>query len=507
MGACGGPPKDFCVLLFFNHNIMKRAFARLLTAILTFFLPAALLFGQGTQQQNAAVFEKVQALMNKQDAAGIYALTNEDFKSHIGWVNFENFAKFGMFTQGTITGASLLDYKNGISNYKTVFPTGDFSLKLSVDTTGKISYFLFKKLEAASTIAEKTTVARSSNPLETDIDKAIEEVASDYMKKGSTVGLCIGVLQKGVMRTYSYGETELGSGELPGSHSAFEIGSITKTFTATLLAWYVNTGKVALRDPITKFLPDSVKKNKALQGITLQMLANHTSGLARVPDNLAQGNKDELNPYKNYDKKKLYAYLKHCKAETPPGKAFAYSNTAAGLLGTLLEKVSGKTYAQMVDEVIATPLKLECTGIKFEEAHSHGGHSHTAHVLPVYNEKGKPTPLWDFDALAGAGALRSTSSELLKYAEANLDLNSSPFGKSLALTHTITYDEGQQTIGLGWMLKKTGKGPVYWHNGGTYGSSSYIAFMPGKGTALVILSNCAEPVDGMATHILDALQQ
>ena len=478
---------------------------RILNPAIRLFFTVAFLYctttiAQDMQQQNSAVFEKVQEQIKKQDATALYALTNEDFKSHIGWVNFENFSKYGLFAQGAISTTSLLNYSDGISTYKLTFPSGDFSLKLKLDKEGKINYFLFKKMDAATSVADKTTEILTSNPLETDFDRALDDAAMAYLRKGNTVGLCIGFLQKGIMRMYNYGATEKGGKEMPSAHFAFEIGSITKTFTATLLAWYANAGKVSLNDPITKYLPDSVKKNKALAGITLQMLSNHTSGLARIPDNLLQGNANMLNPYKNYDNKKLFSYLKHCTPATQPGNVLSYSNTGAGLLGVILTKVSGKSYEQMVDLIIADPLKMEHTGLHFIG-------DHAPHIIKGYDYKGALAPLWNFNALSGAGALLSTSSDLLKYAEANLDLNTSPLGRALALTHDITYTDGETGIGLGWFKKQINDHTIYWHNGATGGCSSYVAFMPGTGIAISVLANSSVPVDEVALTILGAIKQ
>ncbi len=480
---------------------MKCSISILLLMLLVAIAPGKQLFAQDKKAQNSKAFAKLCAAINKKDDAGMYALTNTDFQKNIDWMNFQNYSRFGIFVHGAITDTLLTSYANGTSTYKATFSDGVFNIKLSTDDDGKISALLFKKADVVSDV--KKPAVSFSNPLATKLDKAIDEAAQEYMQKPGTTGLCIGLLQNGIMRSYSYGETEKGSGEMPGVHSAFEIGSVTKTFTATLLAWYVTLGRLSLDEPITKYLPDSVKKNPKLKGITLKMLSNHTSGLARIPDNLMQDNADMLNPYKKYNRKKLFAYLKRCKPETAPGTVSAYSNLGVGLLGTILEKVTGKTYEEMIEEVIAKPLKLEATGI----GQQHGEHAHAVHLLPVYNEKGETTPRWDFDALAGCGALRSTSIDLLTYAQANLDLNTSLMGRALALTHEITYEKAPMFIGLGWMLKKTDKGPVYWHNGGTFGSSSFIAFFPGKGTAMVVLSNCVQSVDEMSSKIIAALQE
>ncbi len=478
---------------------MKIKIAGFLLALLTFVTGVQVVLAQDMRQQNSIALAKLCGFINKQDAAGMYALTNENFQKAIGQVNFENYARYGIFAQGKVTDTVFVSLAEGVSAYKTTFSGAAFNVKIGADKDGKIGTLFFKKIDTTTQVRKEPL--KSANPMLTKADKTIDEAAREYLEKKGTVGVSIGVLQNGVMRTYTYGETEKGSGEMPGTHSVYEIGSITKTFTATLLAWYVNTGKVLLNDPITKYLPDSVKMNEELKGITLQMLSNHTSGLPRVPDNLMDGNANLLNPYKLYNRKKLFSYLKRCKLVSAPGTVAAYSNLGAGLLGTLLEVATKKPYEKMLDEIIITPLKLDATGISLKNS------EHAAQLLPVYNENGEKTPRWDFDALAGAGAVRSTSIDLLVYAQANLDLNTSPRGKALAMTQKITHEDEKMNIGLGWMLRKGLKYPVYWHNGGTYGSSSYIGFIPGKGAAVVVLSNCVQSVDEMAGKILNVLME
>src|SRR5690606_15437675 len=115
------------------------------------------------------------------------------------------------------------------------------------------------------------------------LDRFVDSVALTYSRKGNTHALAIGIINNGKTSSYYYGETEKGSKQLPDENTLFEIGSITKTFTATLLAYFAGQQVLDLADPITKYLPDSLAGNPDLQKITLTQLANHTSGLPRLP--------------------------------------------------------------------------------------------------------------------------------------------------------------------------------------------------------------------------------
>jgi len=260
----------------------------------------------------------------------------------------------------------------------------------------------------------------------------------------------------------------------------------------------VNEGKVKLTDPITKFLPDSVAANPELKSITLLNLSNHTSGLARIPDNLVSHATDALNPYKDYTKELLYAYLKTCKLNSKPGEKYAYSNLAVGLLGNILENISGEPFSQMVREIISKPLGMFSTDQYLNPLLA-------PRFVQVYNAGGQPTEPWDFDALAACGALRSTLNDMLLYAKANLHPGTDALSKAIALTHKVTFNKDVK-IGLAWHIITVNGIEYYYHNGITNGSNCFLAFNSEKNIAVVVLSNAVESTDELGTGILRNLQ-
>src|SRR6185312_13243730 len=370
-------------------------------------------FAQSRQQQKVdSVFQQVKKYFNQKNADAIYNMAGADFQKELSISAFYDMANKQLFPLGKIIESSLVSFvNNSTATYKLKFDSVMLQLLMNLDKRDKLQLFLFQSY--AEPAANKTALVQTSNPLRSVMDKKVDTVAREYIQKGNTVGLIIGVLDNGHVTTYSYGETIKNDHKLPNGDNFFEIGSITKTFTATLLAWYVNEGKISLADKITKFLPDSVASNPELQSITLLNLINHTSGLARIPDNLIPHATDPLNPYKDYTKNLLYAYLKTCKLESTPGEKYAYSNLAVGLLGTILETVSGEPYSQMVREIICKPLNMFSTGQYLNPLLA-------PRFVQVYNTHGDPTPPWDFDVLAPCGALRSTLNDLLIYTKANI---------------------------------------------------------------------------------------
>ncbi|HTD40347.1 MAG TPA: serine hydrolase domain-containing protein [Mucilaginibacter sp.] len=419
------------------------------------------------QRKNDSVFTLVYKYFNERQAEPIYDLAGELFKKQLSPETFKHIADQQLFPLGPIRKSSLISFQNNkLSTYKLEFDSGTLQLLMTLDKEDKLELFLFKPYKEEA--PDKLKPVHTSNLMRTLTDKKVDSVARNYIQKANTVGLSIGIIKNKVIHTYNYGETTEGNGQMPDANSIYEIGSITKTFTATLLAYYADEGKVKLNDPITKYLPDSVASNKELQGITLEMLSNHTSGLPRLPDNFQFHSSDPYDPYKDYNKQHLFEYLKTCKLNSKPGEVYAYSNLAVGLLGTILEQVSKKPFEQMVEETICTPLGMQSTA------------QHLSPVLKqrfvtVYNEEGKVTSPWSFNTLAPCGALRSTVNDLLLYVKANIVKNNTKLSKAFELTHQITFNKDAK-LGLGWHTIVVGGVEYYFHDGGTYGSSSFLAF-------------------------------
>jgi CubicO group peptidase (beta-lactamase class C family) len=472
---------------------------RISLVICLFLFMAANVSAQTVEQQKTdSVFQQVKKYFNKRQADSIYSLTSDNFQRSVSHDNFTSVVVTQLFMLGDIKQSTLTGFfNNKIATYKLIFPGITLQLMMSVDENSKLDYFRFVPYTKPE--GSKTNLVATSNPLKSDIDKKIDTIARGYIQKENTVGLSIGILKDNKISTYNYGETALGNNTLPNANTIFEISSITKTFTAALLAWYVNEGKIKLTDTITKYLPDSVAANPALQGITVVTLSNHTSGLASLPDNFYGHLSDTLNPYKDYTRQMLFTYLKTCKLNSAPGEKYAYSNLAVTLLGVILERVSGQTYNQMVTDIITKPLQLNSTML-------HVPPQLRSRFVNVYNENGKPTPPWNWDVFAPTGGLRSSVNNMLTYAKANMDTTgSTELAKAFALTRLITF-RNDVKIGLSWHVIIVNGIEYYFHNGDTDGSSSFLAYNIDRNTALVVLSNCGERVDDMGAKLLKALE-
>ena len=242
----------------------------------------------------------------------------------------------------------------------------------------------------------------------TDIQSVLDSDLAEALKSGQLApstgaGVSIAVLQHGVTRVFSYGAAK--------PDSIFEIGSITKTFTGLMLAQMAEQGKVKLEDPVRELLPPGTVDKPSGNEITLLDLATQYSGLPRMPGNFHPAN--PANPYADYSHANLYAFMAKQTVAKPAHTDFLYSNLGFGLLGQALSNRAGMLYSALLEQEIAGPLGLKDTVVSLSP-------DQKARFIPGHDSDHHPAQAWDLDAFAGAGAIRSTASDMLTYLEANL---------------------------------------------------------------------------------------
>ena len=286
-------------------------------------------------------------------------------------------------------------------------------------------------------------------------------------------------------RLVTYGTAdELNSHPLDGD-TVFEIGSITKVFTALLLADMVARGEVALTDPVTKYLPPEGRP-KSFDGksISLLDLATYTSGLPRMPTNFIPW--DEANPYAHYTVPQLYRFLSEFTPQYYPGSHYEYSNLGFGLLGHVLSLRAGRNYQDLVTARICEPLGLKDTRITLSSAmRERLAQGHDTSLLAV--------PGWDLPTLAGAGALRSTANDMMRFLNAcqgKQKTDVSPAIASLLEVRRQTNENGVYAA-AGWFVETAHNDELVMKDGGTGGYASFIGYSTRTGIAAVLLSNTA----------------
>jgi CubicO group peptidase (beta-lactamase class C family) len=323
----------------------------------------------------------------------------------------------------------------------------------------------------------------------------VETELQDRIAAGRYQAAVMAVVDGGKCEISSFGK--LDSGRAPDADTVFEIGSVTKTFTATLLAEAVLQGRVQLDEPVARLLPGFVIPDRGGKPITLLDLADQHSGLPRMPTNFTPA--DPGNPYADYDAAKLTAFLAGYKLPRDPGSSYEYSNLGFGLLGFALASSAHQTYPVLVEQGVLRPLGMTESGVALTAEMK-------AHLAPGHAQTGKPSKNWDLDALAGAGAVRSTARDMCRYLQANMGVVETPLRAAMKFAQQPRTDmDPKSRIGLAWMTLTTPTGSVVWHNGMTGGYASFVGFTPDARRGIVLLANTAASLDdlGFASLLAD----
>jgi CubicO group peptidase (beta-lactamase class C family) len=316
----------------------------------------------------------------------------------------------------------------------------------------------------------------------TDSIRAFLEQRIKVEKKD--VGMVVGLVDEHGSSIVSYGKMDDGASPEINGNTLFEIGSITKTFTALLLQDMIERGEMKLDDPVVKYLPKSAKvPTRNGREITLLHLATHTSGLPRNPENLDPKRAD--NPLAEYTAEKLNAYLSGCQLTRHPGAKFEYSNLGSGLLGHVIALKAGTDYESLVAERICRPLKMESTRITLTPELK-------ARLATGHNQFGYAVSSMDFQSQVGCGALRSTANDLLKYVAANIGLTPSSLTTLMEKTHLVRFQSviPPVNVALAWgvVLDPQGR-KIVSHGGATYGYRAFAGFDRTRRRGVVVLSN------------------
>lgn len=344
--------------------------------------------------------------------------------------------------------------------------------------------------------APTPAAAQAAAPSAFPDDAALLALIKARVDDGRAAGIVLGVMDAdGSTRIVAYGDPGPGAQPL-SANSVFEIGSISKVFTATALADMAQKGEVKLDDPAQLYAPVGLAlPTRNGKQITLRSLAEQNSGLPRLPGNLKPA--DMSNPYVDYHAAQLNDFLSGYTLTRDPGELYDYSNLGVGLLGHLLATKAGVTYEELIAQRIAKPLGMTMTGQALTPPMQ-------AALAKGHNAAGEVAPVWDQDVLAGAGALRSNMTDMLKFLDANLGPPKNDFERAMRLAQTPSSTARGPKIGLNWHTEVTRSGTeIVWHNGGTGGYGTYIGLDQKRGVGVVLLANTSGVPQDIAIHLLD----
>ena len=334
-----------------------------------------------------------------------------------------------------------------------------------------------------------------NTPDKKNLEAAIDAEVNKVMKSGLFPGIVVGVYRDGRVFTKGYGCIKKGSAVTPGATTVFQIGSVSKLLTASLLQTLSDEGVVSMDATLLDLIGGSRRLSPAVQRVTLRQLVTHTSGFPSVPKSLENdavtmaGEVGLLtDPYSHLGPQYVFDYLATAQDLREPGR-FEYSNFGMGLLGHVLEVVTGRAFDGLVQEKVLMPLGMNSTSIMLTpEMKEELAQGHTP--------KGVPAPLWTFAALAGAGAYSSTAQDMVQFIQAAV-ADPGPASQRFQKMREPQY--GGET-GIGWMQptfldRFFGNRNVVWHNGMVGGYASYLSIDEASKSGVVILANQASATE------------
>ncbi len=338
------------------------------------------------------------------------------------------------------------------------------------------------------TILLPSIVAQDSVAASSELDQAMLAV----MEKQGIPGLCVGVLRgEDVLYRKAFGFRDLASKKEMTCETLFQVGSVSKTFTATMMAQLMEEELLRLEDPVRVYLPEKLALDEAVAEITLLQLASHSSGLPRNPINRRDlpNSPGVMLPYST---KELYLGLEGTRLSHDPGVRWGYSNLGYALLGHVLEQASGEDYATLLAERIVRPLGLEDTGVYPSEDQLS---RMATHYWPEDKELQGREP-WVFGEVVGFAAVFSTLDDLGIYLRAWYQGVEGTLGLSAETlealqTGVVPIDASRgRNMSPGWFIDSfPGVGAVIGHGGEVDGHSCCIAYLPKQKAGIIVLAN------------------
>ena len=346
-----------------------------------------------------------------------------------------------------------------------------------------------------------------------------EGIIKNHVITGKSTGISVGVIKKEKTEFYNYGTIKKESDILPTRNTVFEVGSITKNFTAVLAVLLEQKGVLSMKEPVVNFLPELQKSDFDKKKINLFHLLTHTSGISEFSVgifalqmfSLMTTGKSQVKEY-NYDLDAFLKYMSNLKLKDEElGTTFRYSNVGFGLAGKILERITGKTYDELVRTHICNELGMKDTGIHILE-------SHKDQLATGYSFKNKQVDYWDVPAIESAASLRSTTEDMTKFLEATLCLKETSLSPIFAQCQqakmhpkipstmkffTKSLGISLSTFRLGWFVFPQDNMEILGHDGGTQGFSGFMAINPKNKSGVVIMTNRAmKPVHKPGIKIL-----
>ncbi len=355
---------------------------------------------------------------------------------------------------------------------------------------------LLKKLILGILIScsASTLQSQMENHLRKEIEKIIRYETEISFE--SVPGFLVGIIDKDSTYILAFGSRRKGSAESLTDSSIFEIGGLSKIFSALLFHILQGEGFVDRHDPVNKYLKED-EINPALSTLTLDQLLTHTSGLPTLPTNLGIKEKETTSRYAQYSKNDLLDYYRQLDREMKSGK-YIYSHTNYALLEIVFERATGQPFAKLVREKIFNPLQMTDSGIEISEGQM-------SRLTPGYTRAGMVARPWDFASFTASEGIKSSARDLCRFVSVMLH-EALPMANSLKEmlkpAHKIP-NLKKTFVADAWHVFVNRKYPnIYLHSGKTDGHAASIHFIRESKKGVVLLTNATGQMDGLAVLIL-----
>jgi CubicO group peptidase (beta-lactamase class C family) len=321
----------------------------------------------------------------------------------------------------------------------------------------------------------------------------------DSRLKGDRTGACMAVAvidKDAVARTFRCADAK--DAVRIGPNSAFEIGSVSKTMTAALLADLIERGKGSLDDPLSAWLPEGTKvPDHQGKPILLRHVVTHTSGLPSLPSKMHSH--DMSDPYAMLDEAALLASLGDVKLSAAPGTKFEYSNFASMVLSYAVARRAGTDMETLLKQRLFAPLGMRSAYVNAAPEGVRAAVGHTADT--------RSASAWHFQTnLAGVGGVRATLDDMVRYVQGQLGTMATSMSPALQRSQQKVSDT--PPMAMNWGLLPVGDRTVHLHEGGTGGFSSFVSFDKARQRGVVVLSdtswNSIGNLGSLGLHLVDS---
>lgn len=346
------------------------------------------------------------------------------------------------------------------------------------------------------------------------LESEVKLISENFLKEKDIRDMCIGVIKKDKRYLSCLSQSQASNATVLDGSSIFEIGSISKTFTYAAMIKVLEKHNIEINSSIRSFLPKNItEQNPAIASITWQQLATHTSGLSRMPMawnwtsvKVAFAANTLGNPAEYFTTDYVYEYLLSETLEDQRAVKASYSNLAVGLLGLLLSDLEEKSYQQMIQDLIISPLHMDATtaGIALNTDKAIDGYGQYRRIGSLVISAIADQTVFS-DALAGAGSVNSSISDMMIYLSNSMQEYKRPIFQNASYTSSFN---DTVSVNLGWIVKDMSQElseNIVMHNGATGGFRSYLGFSESSDVGVVILSNGSRSVDSMGVDILKVL--